>query len=277
MSDENSTTRTAAGAHRFGIVDASVIEDPTVTVRAKVVYTLLAVHADKAGQSTPGRRRMATMLDVSLDTIDRALADLRAAGILTWEQRRGSGDRLLSNEYTLHHNGAPRALRGAAAAFRDTPPSRTSAATPQPHQSGHPSRTSAATPSRTSAAENSTNMNNTTEQVAPAAADAPTLDLHVVPDTVLKDPLPEIARALTGEWWERFTPRPTANYVGQRKIVLRLLEAGWTADQVRAALRGVTPPLTLAYMERRLRGAGAQGNLIPAHDWQPGEQFGATR
>lgn len=264
MSEETSTVRHAAGAHRFGIVDAAVIEDPTISVRGKVVYTLLAVHADKAGQSTPGRRRMATMLDVSLDTIDRALADLRDAGVLTWQQRRAtSGTRLISSEYTLHHNGAPRATG-----------SRTSAATPYPHQSGHPSRTSAATPSRTSAAENSTNMNRTTEQVPPAAADGAGGALFDVDEQDGKPVLPLVAQGIAGQWWEQFDPRPTASFVGQRKIILRLLEAGWDPEQVKGALRGATPPLTLAFMERRLRHPSSGAAIAPVHDWKDGESWG---
>lgn len=264
MSEETTTVRQAPGATRFGIIDAHVIEDPTISVRAKVVYTLLAVHADKGGKGTPGRRRMATCLGVSLDTVDRALDDLRTAGVVTWTHRHGVTKTLLSSEYTLHHMGAPRA--GVAAPER----------APYPQESGHPSRTSAATPSRTSAAENNTNMNNTNEQVPPAAADGAAA-LFVVPADLEPETTADIADALTGHWWERFNPRPTTSYVGQRKIIQKLLEVGWAPSNIARVLATEDAPITAARMEQRLRGGVRPGGLVPAHDWKDGDSWSTSR
>jgi hypothetical protein len=109
-------------------------------------------------------------------------------------------------------------------------------------------------------------------RVSPAVAVEPaTLDLDLEEEPRIVVPL--LATAILNQWWESFTPRPTAVYAGQRKILVRLLEAGWTAEQVKAALRGVTPPLTLAYMERRLRGTDQRPGLTPAHDWQDGDTW----
>jgi hypothetical protein len=83
-----------------------------------------------------------------------------------------------------------------------------------------------------------------------------------------------LAQALTAKWWEGFTPRPTASYPGQRKIVQRLLEAGWTGPQVEGVLRHQQPPLTLARMEQALRGGPvARGGPLPAHRWAAGDTF----
>lgn len=44
------------------------------------------------------------------------------------------------------------------------------------------------------------------------------------------------AEKLLRSWWEARTPRPTQSYVGARKVLERLLDAGWTVDQLDRAL-----------------------------------------
>lgn len=113
-----------------------------VSAQAIRLYAVLMRHADEGRTAHPGRSRLAELMKVSVDTVDRATKELIEAkaleirprwrdgeGTITYEHRPGS-DRA-SNEYLL------RLVR---------PGSRTDAATP--------GGTDAATPSRKDAAQN---------------------------------------------------------------------------------------------------------------------------
>lgn len=92
------------------------------------------------------------------------------------------------------------------------------------------------------------------------------------------EPLPaQVAQAIASEWWERFTPRPATPYVGQRKIIQRLLVQGWPAAQVRAAVGRSQPPLVLARLEQDLRAMGTGGdNRNVDRYWEQGGTWEGT-
>lgn len=86
----------------FSLVPEWVL-DSTVSDRALRLYAVLARYADRDdGTCFPTRRTLADRLRCSLDSIDRAKAELVDAGAIAWNQRAGTDGDLTSNEYTVH-------------------------------------------------------------------------------------------------------------------------------------------------------------------------------
>ena len=76
---------------RFSIVPAWVL-DSGVSDKAVRLYAVLAGYADsETGQAYPGRKLLSKRLDCSMKTVDRAVAELIAAGSLKKQQRVKEG------------------------------------------------------------------------------------------------------------------------------------------------------------------------------------------
>jgi len=140
---------------RFAVVPEWML-DSTVSDTAFRLYAILARYGNTSGVRMPGRALLARRLHRSLDTVDRALKELTAAGILTIERRTHDG-RNLTNRYHLrtHDPDSPADTAPGSPADAD---GRSAAATPtvnpQAQDTGSlpGSRTGAATPRRSSAA-----------------------------------------------------------------------------------------------------------------------------
>jgi hypothetical protein len=115
---------------RFAIVPEWVL-DLEVSDRAVRLYALLARHADGDGSGAiPGRKRLAKRLRCSVDSVDRAKAELVDAGALHVEHRFLDG-RQTSNDYLVIRVPPGHPGRTAAADEGRTtaaPPGRTGAA-----------------------------------------------------------------------------------------------------------------------------------------------------
>ncbi len=74
--------------------------DSTVSDTAFRLYAILARYGNTSGGRMPGRALLARRLHRSVDTVDRALKELTAAGILSIERRSHDG-RNLTNRYHL--------------------------------------------------------------------------------------------------------------------------------------------------------------------------------
>jgi len=82
--------------------------DSAVSDTAFPLYAVLGRYGNNAGVRMPGRALLARRLHRSVDTVDRALRELTAAGILTVEHRTQAG-RTPTNRYhlrTLDPDGA---------------------------------------------------------------------------------------------------------------------------------------------------------------------------
>ena len=136
---------------RFAVVPEWML-DSTVSDTAFRLYAILARYGNTSGVRMPGRALLARRLHRSLDTVDRALKELTATGILSIERRSHDG-RNRTNRYHLRTHD-PDTPAG------DTSPgsSRSAAATPGVNpQAQDPGdclggRTGAATPRRSSTA-----------------------------------------------------------------------------------------------------------------------------
>ncbi len=84
---------------RFAVVPEWML-DSAVSDTAFRLYAILARYGNTSGVRMPGRALLARRLHRSLDTVDRALKELTAAGILTIEHRTHAG-RTLTNRYHL--------------------------------------------------------------------------------------------------------------------------------------------------------------------------------
>jgi hypothetical protein len=73
--------------------------DTGISSRAVHLYVLLGRYADRNGESFPSRRTLAERLGCSVDSLDRAKAELIEVGALSVEERFDAGQR--SNLYTI--------------------------------------------------------------------------------------------------------------------------------------------------------------------------------
>lgn len=89
-----------SNARWLGTVSGQVAMDPDLSVTAKAVYLVLAVHADMTGWSYPSVSRIAIALDKSRRVVFRALAELEEAGVVERQHRFIDG-RQTSNQYVL--------------------------------------------------------------------------------------------------------------------------------------------------------------------------------
>jgi len=76
--------------------------DSGVSAHAIRLYLALRRHGDKAGQSFPGRKRLAEALGVSAATLDRARSELRDVGAACERQRLSEDGDWTSNMYHVH-------------------------------------------------------------------------------------------------------------------------------------------------------------------------------
>jgi len=135
---------------RFAVVPEWML-DSTVSDTAFRLYAILARYGNTSGIRMPGRALLARRLHRTVDTVDRALKELTAAGILTVEHRTQAG-RTLTNRYYLRTHDPDGSTRCAGREGR------TAAALPHTdavvtEADGAPGgRTGAAPPSRSPAA-----------------------------------------------------------------------------------------------------------------------------
>ena len=109
----------------FAIVPEWVL-DAEISDRAVRLYGVLARYADRTGKAIPSRKTIAARLRCSLDSLDRAVAELIKVGALAVTKRTRDGNKShTSNEYELR---VGRPSNDVAAPLR--PPSRTASATP---------------------------------------------------------------------------------------------------------------------------------------------------
>jgi hypothetical protein len=82
---------------------------------AKAVLVDLAFRANDASECWPGHKRIAETLNVSKDTIERAIKRLRTTGLVTVRQRYDTRGKRTSNCYKLNVGATPDGLRSEKA------------------------------------------------------------------------------------------------------------------------------------------------------------------
>lgn len=121
-----------AAEERFAPVPEWVLYHPALSDRAVRLYGVLLRHADRDGKAFPSRAYLARRLDCSVDSVDRAMKQLRRADAVNIQHRSCDGG-YTASVYTVAVSAPVR----------------------------HPSRKDAATPSRKDAAYNESQLERT--------------------------------------------------------------------------------------------------------------------
>lgn len=117
----------------FVVLPWAVLEHPSLSGTDVLVYCTIARFADNgSGEAYPSRATVATYARCSVDTVDRSIKSLEAAGLLTVEKRRSDRGGSATNLYTVHEiaeqAGGGRTHAATPSRTRAAPPSRTHAA-----------------------------------------------------------------------------------------------------------------------------------------------------
>jgi hypothetical protein len=148
---------------RFALIPEWLLDNAALSHAAIRLYCVLDRYADAEGHAYPGRALLAERLGVkSVDTVDRAIKELVAAGAITVTRRYDDAGDPTSNLYILHRYPP----EGVAARLR--PPSRTPAAA-GPQDSGDGGRMDAA--------QNENHLNE--DPLTPVEASSPACSRHL--------------------------------------------------------------------------------------------------
>src|SRR5690242_16079137 len=71
----------------FAQVPRPVLKAKGLSIKAKAVYILLLDYAWQQGSCFPGHDRLASDLDTSTDTIQRALTELKRYQLIDWKRQ----------------------------------------------------------------------------------------------------------------------------------------------------------------------------------------------
>jgi hypothetical protein len=123
MNDNGNATeapgRTTTG-ESFAMVPESLVYDPRIGYRAKVVYAALVRHRNsETGVCRPGFKRLSELLKCSTDSVGRDVRELAAAGYL--EVERGHGASRATNSYRFPLDPQNRTRAGLADSQNRTP------------------------------------------------------------------------------------------------------------------------------------------------------------
>ena len=96
---DDTTERSPQG---FAQIPRWVQQSETISAAAKLVYLALSSRANRYAQSTPSHRLLAQEASCSIATVKRALLELQALDLVSWEDRYRPGDEgRTSNVYTV--------------------------------------------------------------------------------------------------------------------------------------------------------------------------------
>ena len=142
----------------------------------KLVLLSLADLANEDGQSWPSRRLLADRAMCSVDTVDRSINRLEAAGIIVKSQRLHAAGGLSSSCYTLVPIAGAKTLDVAPLPQIAATPHRGTEAATLAAECGHPSRTLAATLAAQDAATGTTTEPKKDSPIAPKGASMPIME-----------------------------------------------------------------------------------------------------
>lgn len=121
MTERSGTTGVFTDTGPFTIIPEWLL-DEEISDRAVRLYAVLGRYADKAGRSWPSRKRLAERLGCSVNSLDRARAELEEIGALVTEQRYTDEGVPTTNLYVLRRGIPTDAGRGIPVAGEtDTP------------------------------------------------------------------------------------------------------------------------------------------------------------
>lgn len=84
----------------FAIAPNWMVRDTTIHMHIKLIYLILASHADRGGICFPSQTLIAEETGLTRETVNRTLAEMREMGLVQWEAVITGGGR--HNRYTLN-------------------------------------------------------------------------------------------------------------------------------------------------------------------------------
>lgn len=118
MDDDLAVGVAWASGSRYAIVPEWIADSPDISHVGVRLYVILARYANADGSAHPGRKTLADRLRCSVDTIDRSLAELEAAGAIEIVKRQRADGGQSSNQYILRESAAPPAANEGLAPRR---------------------------------------------------------------------------------------------------------------------------------------------------------------
>lgn len=85
----------------FAVIPRWLLYSETLSSAAKITYAVLSSHVDATGSCWPSHATLARETSLSSSSVKRALAELKAAGIVSWETRQIDSGATSSNRYRL--------------------------------------------------------------------------------------------------------------------------------------------------------------------------------
>lgn len=213
------------GAHvelvdRFALIPEALLYDPAIPSDAVRLYGALRRHGSDPTNCFPSYRRLGELLGRSARSVPAWVRSLEEAG---WVERvprftlSGDPD---SNGFRVFTSPRERASE------REEPPAQRG---PLPaSERGASALESAPNESKGTRASRNDNPAEGVLSLPLSGSEQTAKDRASV--------IRESAERLLKGWWESKTPRPTQNYPGARKVLERLLDAGWSEAQVFRAL-----------------------------------------
>jgi Helix-turn-helix domain len=232
----------------------ALLFDTRVGSDAKVVWAALLSYGESVERCFPGIPTLAERFGVSVSTIQRRIRELRDTGWIEVFPRftKTAGERMrqTSNGYLVRRTRESdlkrpgvRSDRGSGVSPDRGPGSRSDRAEER-------------------AMKNESKKNEKSLVASAPSADVVKLDAHKEL-AVARD---KVSRELLNRWWEAQVPRPAQPYIACLKVVSRMLEVGWSPDDVFFALSEApvvsTGALTMALKMRRKSSAGTQTQTL---------------
>lgn len=85
----------------FAMIPRWLLHDDSVTPAAKLTYAILSSHADEHGVCFPSHPTIARTSGLSVSSVQRAIKELTALGLVAQESRRRSSGARSTNRYVL--------------------------------------------------------------------------------------------------------------------------------------------------------------------------------
>lgn len=234
---------------RFAVIPEELLYDPAIPADAVRLYGALVRHGSDPTNCFPSYRRLGDLLGRSPRSLPAWIRALEEAGWIDRVPRLTLSGDPDSNGYRVH--AAPVERAGE----RD----------PRAGDGGPlPSEERGGSPLESAPKESKGKRAKRNEKDLALALDLPPSTSEQSAAEITRERRDQ-AESLLDAWWTSKSPRPTQPYIGARKVLERLLVAGWTGAQLSSALPSC-PIISAKAVELALQRSGPRSAPAPAMD-----------
>jgi hypothetical protein len=235
----------------FAMIPEDLLLDSTIDFGARILWALLQRYVDLPKGARPSVETLALRLSTTDRTIRRWLDALTRGGWLTREKTTTEAGRPSTNLYVLHWKAKRTQMSGRG----DTDVS------PSPDTDV---RRGVTPVSAERELEKESKMKESKSLDASLSSGTEVVALSLKQE--LAKARDVVSREVLNRWWEGESPRPAQPYIGCLKVVSKMLEVGWSPDDVFFALGEApvvsTGALTMALKMRRKSSNGTQTQTL---------------